>query len=354
MGLRKNHLTATYRNKRVLVTGHTGFKGSWLSLWLELLGAEVYGVALPAGAGPQHSKLLALKHRSEHLDIRDIAAFEKICTDFRPEIVFHLAAQSLVGTSYLEPLTTFDVNIRGTLNVLECARKIGSAGAIVCVTSDKVYASTTVAKALTEDFRLEGSSPYAASKSACELVIASYRQSYFNASHSPMLGVARAGNIIGGGDWGEQRLVPDLIRASYEGKHFLLRNPEFQRTWLHVFDAIHGYLVLGAELAARNPLAADAFNFGPISHGSRPVTAVLDLAKQRLPPFATDLVPRAVYPEEATITLDATKAREVLGWKNYLDFEQTIEDTLEWYRAFYQTGQITSRAALTHFIENIS
>lgn len=347
-------LVQSYQHKKVLVTGHNGFKGSWLCLWLEMLGAEVMGVSLPHTDGHGHAKSLKLTHEFKELDVRDEERLQHVFKAFQPEIVFHLAAQPLVGQSFLEPHHTFDVNLRGTLNILECARTTASVRSIVCVTSDKVYAHPSQAGALTETARLGGDSPYAASKAASEFVLASYQSSYFNSSEKPLLGIARAGNILGGGDWGEQRLFPDIIRAAFEGETLSVRHPHYQRSWLHVFDVIHGYLALGAELVQRNAEAATAFNLGPGPQGLKSVDQVLQAAKEYLPQFVVNHETHENYPEEAAILLDASKASHVFGWRPYLSFEESLKLTIDWYRQYYEKQRVVSRVMLADYIKKIS
>lgn len=347
-------LSKSYQHKKVLVTGHNGFKGSWLCLWLEMLGAKVMGVSLPAAEGHGHAKSLKLSHDFKELDVRDEEGLRKVFNSFQPEMVFHLAAQPLVGKSFLEPHHTFDVNFRGTLNVLECVRATSSVSSIVCVTSDKVYAEPSTAGTLSESAPLGGHSPYAASKAASEIILASYQRCYFNTPEQPMLGIARAGNILGGGDWGEQRLVPDIIRAAFEGKALSVRHLHYQRSWLHVFDVVHGYLALGAELIQRNPKASGAFNLGPGPQGLKSVADVLASARKHLPQLAVINNATNSYHEEAAISLDASKARKVLGWRNFLSFEESMGLTMEWYRQYYENQRIVSREMLADFVKRIS
>lgn len=346
-------LANIYRNKRILVTGHNGFKGSWLCLWLETLGADVMGVSLPPMEGPGHAKSLRLAHASTAFDVRDAERLQRLFHSFQPDIVFHLAAQPLVGPSLISPHHTFDVNIRGTLNVLESARSTPSMRAVVCVTSDKVYAEPSAAGDLRESARLGGDSPYAASKAASELVLGSYQRNYFSSSDGPLLGIARAGNIVGGGDWGEQRLIPDMIRAVFEGTPLTVRHPTYQRSWLHVFDVVHGYLVLGAALAQRNPQASAAFNFGPGPQGHKTVSEVLQTAKALLPQLQFVTAPAEAYPEEKAIALDVLRAKDVLGWQSALTFAEAMELTIDWYRQYYEARRVVSRDMLAAYIKRI-
>ena len=347
-------IAKNYQSKKILVTGHNGFKGSWLCLWLEMLGAEVMGVSLPLMEGPGHAKSLQLTHASVELDVRDGESLRNIFRSFQPDMVFHLAAQPFVGQSFSSPHHTFDVNIRGTLNVLESARNTPSVRAIVCVTSDKVYAEPSTAGDLRESARLGGDSPYAASKAASEMVLASYQRNYFNTSDGPLLGIARAGNILGGGDWGEQRLIPDIIGAVYERTPLTVRQPNYQRSWLHVFDVVHGYLALGDALMERNPQASSAFNFGPGPQGHKTVSEVLLSAQALLPQLQYMTAPAETYPEEKTIALDILKAKEVFGWQSLLPFTESMQLTIEWYRQYYEAQRVVSREMLSAYIKRIS
>lgn len=325
---------AFWRGKRVLLTGHTGFKGSWLAIWLERLGAKVTGVSLPPQTRPNlftAAKVETLCD-SRFCDIREVAALAAIVRDARPEIVFHLAAQPLVRASYREPLTTFDTNVMGTANVLDALRGTPSARVAVMVTTDKVYRDTGSARPYTEEDPLGGHAPYSASKAACEIVIASYRDAFL-AANGVAVASARAGNVIGGGDWSEDRLIPDAVRAWQEGQALTVRMPQSVRPWQHVLEPLAGYLTLARRLWQETPLAG-AYNFGPDTGEAISVRALVEMARAaygggEVHYGTTDEGPH----ESAWLALETTKARAALGVLPKLPLAQAIEKTMAWYRA---------------------
>jgi CDP-glucose 4,6-dehydratase len=325
-----------YAGKRVLVTGHTGFKGSWLSLWLRSLGAKVGGFALAPSAEPNlYTSVKGAAIDSEVIgDIRDLALVRDTISKFKPDLIFHLAAQALVRKSYAEPLDTFTVNTLGTVNLLEAVRTLKIPAALVLITTDKCYENREWDFSYRENDSLGGADPYSASKAAAELVIHSYRTSFFQTD--PALGPvasARAGNVIGGGDYAKDRIVPDAIRALLAGKDLVVRNPAATRPWQHVLDCLHGYLVLGEQLAERgkNSAVASAFNFGPGPHAYFPVSRVVEEIF-RLIPGKYNARPQANGPHEAgKLNLAIDKAATVLGWTPRWHFEQAIHKTVEWY-----------------------
>ena len=339
-----------YRGRCVLVIGHTGFKGSWLTLWLSELGAEVTGLALPPNTIPNHWSLLDLDIPQYLQDIRDAEAVVSIIKETRPEIVFHLAAQPLVRQSYRNPLETWSTNVMGTANVLEACRKTPSVRAIVVVTSDKCYENKEWTKPYCESDRLGGYDPYSASKAAAELVSASYRSAFFDSSDTPLLATARAGNVIGGGDWSEDRLIPDLVRAILKKAPLEIRSPKATRPWQHVLESLSGYLMLGQKMLERNQEAAQGWNFGPELEGNRTVTEVLVRLKAHWPELLwTEL--QEPQPHEATLlNLDCTKAKTQLGWRPIWDFDETLAVTANWYRSFYGEGKLRSREQLASYI----
>ncbi|MDH5655975.1 MAG: CDP-glucose 4,6-dehydratase, partial [Spirochaetia bacterium] len=286
-----------YKNKSVFVTGHTGFKGSWLTLWLENLSAKVSGFSLDPEADPNHWNLIS----SRAVDVRgDINHFENLkaaITEAKPEIVFHLAAQPLVRRSYREPLNTWQTNVAGTANLLEACRSVKSVKAVVVITTDKCYENKEWEWGYRENDRLGGHDPYSASKAACELVVDSYRKSFFN-EKGVLIASARAGNVIGGGDWSEDRLLPDLVRAISEKKILEIRSPGATRPWQHVLDPLAGYLLLGQKLLEGGGEFAEAWNFGPTHEGNRTVKELLEEIKKSFPDvkWKTD---RADHPHEA-------------------------------------------------------
>lgn len=326
-----------FAGKRVLVTGHTGFKGSWLGEWLLALGADVTGFALPPATTPALFDELGLSARIKDRrgDIRDLAGLRAAVEETRPDFVFHLAAQSLVRLSYAQPVETYATNVMGTVNLLEAVRLAGAACAVVVVTTDKCYENTERVHAYREEEPLGGHDPYSSSKGAVELVVSAYRRSYFSAADSPVrLASARAGNVIGGGDWAPDRIVPDCIRSLQRGEAIPVRNRQATRPWQHVLEPLGGYLWLAAQLAAATSpgqLAA-AFNFGPAPEATRPVSALVGEVLKHWPGKWEDRSdPRAVH-EAALLSLAIDKAERLLRWKPVWDFATTVARTVEWYR----------------------
>ncbi len=345
-------LQATYQGRRVLLTGHTGFKGSWLALWLHDLGAEVTGVALPPEAQPNHWDLLALPIHDHRLDIRDNTALQRAFAESRPEIVFHLAAQPLVRRSYREPLETWSTNVMGTAHVLEACRHTPTVRAIVAITTDKCYENREWPWGYRENDRLGGHDPYSASKAGAELVAASYRSAYFkagfNAAAAPLLATARAGNVIGGGDWSEDRLIPDLVRALQRGEALEIRSPQATRPWQHVLESLGGYLLLGQRLLRGDAECAEPWNFGPAPEGNRSVAEVLEGLSRHWPSMRWQVTNQPQPHEAALLYLDSAKARSKLGWKPVWPLDATLARTAEWYCAWLE-GQRTGLAASKAF-----
>ncbi len=338
-----------YRNRRVLVTGHTGFKGSWLTLWLKSLGASITGIALPPETCPSHWQLLGLDVAHHALDIRDAESLSRVVRAVNPQVVFHLAAQPLVRRSYRDPLTTWGTNVMGTAHLLDACRELLDLKAIIVVTSDKCYENVEWQRGYREDDRLGGHDPYSASKAAAELVATSYRKSYFAASDSPLLATARAGNVIGGGDWSEDRLLPDLVRAIGRGESLEVRSPNATRPWQHVLDSLYGYLLLGEGLLRGQRDLATAWNFGPDVKGNRTVANILEGLQQRWPALRWHIA-QTPQPHEATLLrLDSTAAREKLGWRPCWDLERTLDMTAAWYRSYLVSGEVVSEAQLANY-----
>ena len=325
----------SFAGKRVLVTGHTGFKGSWLCEWLLALGAEVTGLALSPPTQPALFDQLGLAGRlhDRRGDIRDLAVVGAAVVAARPDFVFHLAAQPLVRLSYAQPVETYSTNVMGTVHVLEAVRQAGIACTVVVVTTDKCYENLEHAHAYREDEPMGGHDPYSSSKGAAELVISAYRRSYFSAPDSPVrLASARAGNVIGGGDWALDRIVPDCIRSLQRGEAIPVRNRHATRPWQHVLEPLGGYLWLAARLAVGREFAT-AFNFGPTLEANRPVSALVGEVLKHWPGKWEDRTdPRAVH-EATLLSLDIGKAAQVLGWQPAWDFSATVAHTVGWYRA---------------------
>jgi CDP-glucose 4,6-dehydratase len=337
-----------YRRRRVVITGHTGFKGSWLALWLHELGARVTGIALDPESSPNHWSLLGLPVDDLRIDIRDAPSLRQAVARASPQVVFHLAAQPLVGRSYREPIDTWSTNVMGTANLLEACREVPGLEAIVVVTTDKVYDNEEWPWGYRESDRLGGRDPYSASKAAAELVVASYRASFFDGANAPLVASARAGNVIGGGDWSQNRLVPDVVRALARGEPLEIRSPDATRPWQHVLDCLAGYLLLGERLLARDAACAAAWNFGPAEADNRSVRALLGMIKSRWPEvdWRAD---RSAHPREAGLLfLDSARARSQLGWTPVWPLEQAIDHTIDWYRA-HGEGRLLSRAQIADY-----
>lgn len=338
-----------WRGKRVLITGHTGFKGSWLCLWLHELGARITGISLEPNTNPSLFKQLWLLNRIEqhHIaDIRDINTIQKIISDSQPEVVLHLAAQPLVLRSYEDPLGTWSTNVQGSLNILEGLKILKHHCAVVMVTTDKVYENQQWVYGYRENDRLGGHDPYSASKAATELAIASWRSSFCGQKkhQTPFLAIAtaRAGNVIGGGDWAEDRLVPDAMKALQSSKPVLVRNPHAIRPWQHVLEPLGGYLRLAHTLADitqqcvnNNPICS-AFNFGPEFEANRTVQQVIEESLKHWPGRWIEESDSEAPHETGQLRLNANKARQYLDWAPRWNFEETIERTVSWYKAVEQ------------------
>ena len=340
MGL-NNDFYSVFKGKRILVTGHTGFKGSWLAFWLQKLGAEVLGYALPPLREYDHFNLLHLDQHIKHIEanILDIKQLKKIIGDFKPEILFHLAAQALVRISYDQPKETFDVNVGGSINVLDCVRSCESIRALIYVTSDKCYRNKEWIWGYRENDELGGHDPYSSSKAAAEIVFSAYMNAFFQ--HRNDLGVAsvRAGNVIGGGDWAFDRIVPDCVRALKAKKPVVIRNPHAVRPWQHVLEPLSGYLKLAAMLLTDPTGFSGAWNFGPQNEHT---VTVEDLAKKIISEFGygeIDYKPDLVFKKETNILrLNCDKANTQLQWFPKWNVDDGINYTIDWYKR-YLMGQ---------------
>lgn len=340
-----------YAGSRVLVSGHTGFKGSWLCLWLTALGARVTGLALAPDTEPAHWNLLGLSDVQDlHVDLRDAAAVRQTLQQARPEIIFHLAAQPLVRRSYREPVVTFDTNVLGLVHLLEAVRATPSVRALVNATTDKVYLEQPTDAGYREDHPLGGHDPYSTSKACAELVTECYRKSFF-VDAGPRVGTARAGNVIGGGDWSQDRLVPDLVRAASTGSTLLIRNPDAVRPWQHVLEPLSGYLRLGALLLAGKTVEGP-WNFGPSADATLPVQALVSLMQSHWPALHSAHQP-GPHPHEArTLQLDSSRAKQHLGWQPVWDADTTLQSTIQWYREYYEHGHLLSRENLQAYVDS--
>lgn len=331
-----------WQGKRVLVTGHTGFKGCWLVLWLRRLGAEVTGYALDPPISPSLFELTnSERNISSTLgDIGDLDALNRCLSDAQPEIVFHLAAQSLVKASYGDPVETFRVNVMGTVNLLEAVRQTDSVKAAIIVTSDKCYENQEWLWGYREEDALGGFDPYANSKACAELVTDSFRNAFFTHSDSPAhtaaIASVRAGNVIGGGDWAADRLVPDMIRAFTQAQPVIIRNPRAIRPWQHVLEPLAGYLTLAEKLYINGAVFASGWNFGSPAEDAQPVSWVVERLKSFWGEGASSRLDDTGHPHEANyLKLDCTKARELLHWQPQLNTESALSWTVEWYKAWH-------------------
>ena len=335
-----------YKGKTVLITGHTGFKGSWLSTWLITLGAKVVGYSAYLPSDPCNFEVSGLRDKLSHEegDVRDLERLREVFKKYEPDIVFHLAAQPLVRESYKEPKLTFDTNIGGTVNVLEAIRITPSVGAAVMITSDKCYKNVEWVWGYRENDVLGGDDPYSASKGAAEIVANSYIQSFFQGpDNKAHIATTRAGNVIGGGDWAVDRIIPDCVKAWSKGESVFIRTPNATRPWQHVLEPLSGYLWLGAKLFASKKLHGEAFNFGPDQTVNEPVGKLIEVflkdwgsgewTKGEPDKDAKDAK------EANLLKLSCDKALHHLGWHSVLTFDETIKFTARWYKAYYEGSE---------------
>jgi CDP-glucose 4,6-dehydratase len=340
---------AFWNGRRVFITGHTGFKGSWLCLWLQRLGAQVTGFALQPPTDPSLFEAGRVASGMTHIigDVRDAASVRRAIDTARPEVVFHLAAQSLVRQSYAEPIETYATNVMGTVHVLDAVRHVSSVQAVVNVTSDKCYENREIARGYDETDPLGGHDPYSNSKGCSELVTASYRQSFFKERFHAALASARAGNVIGGGDWANDRLVPDLLRAFDRGEPAVIRRPHSVRPWQHVLEPLAGYLMLAQRLVEGDKSFAGAWNFGPLADDMRSVEEIALQLVSALGNGAAFVVQSETNaPHEAgLLLLDAGKARRELGWNTLLKLDEALQWIAQWHLA-YRAGAEARAATL--------
>ena len=331
----RNPSPAFWAGKRVLVTGHTGFKGSWLSVWLHKLGSTVCGISLPAPTKPSLYQEATINELviSKTLDIRNREALIKVFDHFKPDLTFHLAAQALVRPSYQSPIETFETNVLGTANVLEALRVSDRPGIAVIVTTDKVYENLETGKPFVETDPLGGHDPYSASKAAAELVTASYDASFLN-EQGLITATARAGNVIGGGDWAVDRLIPDAIRAWTNHRTLSIRSPHSTRPWQHVLEPLCGYLLLAESLSA-TPSLGGAYNFGPIPEEAATVRKVIEEAQTHFQFGETTFADTPQVHEAKWLALCPNKAKEFLGYDARWDIERSIQESMLWYQNFY-------------------
>jgi CDP-glucose 4,6-dehydratase len=349
-----------WQGRRVFLTGHTGFKGGWLALWLASRGALIRGYALAPATEPNLFTASSVASVVEDVrgDIRDYPKLEASMREFSPEVVFHLAAQPLVRRSYADPLGTYATNVMGTAHVLEAVRKTPSVGAVVCITTDKCYQNQEWVWPYRESDPLGGYDPYSSSKACAEIVSAAYRNSFFSVNqaheHHVAVATARAGNVIGGGDWSEDRLIPDLIRG-FQAKHpVLIRRPEAIRPWQHVLEPLHGYILLAEKLLSNPTKFASSFNFGPCEEDAWPVKRIAAKLASMWGDGASWICDAAPSVHEANyLKLDASKAHAELGWQPKLRIESALEWTMAWYCAWQQGADMLreTRAQITAYEE---
>lgn len=339
------NLGSFYKGRRVFITGHTGFKGSWLCLWLHKLGAEVTGYALDPPTDPSLFELCGIDKLVHSIisDVRDREALTSTMMDTKPDIVIHMAAQPLVRDSYEQPVETYEINVMGTVNLLEAIRKSPGIRAVVNVTTDKCYENREWIWGYRENDPLGGFDPYSSSKACSEIVTAAYLRSFFNIdnynSHGVALASARAGNVIGGGDWGQDRLVPDCFRSLLSGRKILIRNPEAIRPWQHVLEPLSGYLLLARRLYDEGPLYVGAWNFGPFDEDVKPVEWLVRRICEKWGESADYEVTHGNHPHEAHyLKLDCSKARAVLDWHPCWRLETAIDKVMEWFKAYRAGG----------------
>jgi len=346
-----------WKDKKVFLTGHTGFKGSWLSLWLSSMGAKVTGYALAPNTTPSLFNVLdidSLIETSHIADIRNLPALQKAMTQAKPDIVIHMAAQPLVRYSYANPVETYATNVMGTVHVLESTRRIESARATVVVTTDKCYENREREAGYREDEAMGGFDPYSSSKGCAELVTSAYRQSYFtNSTQGNQIASARAGNVIGGGDWSEDRLIPDAIRAFEASQPLMIRNPLATRPWQHVLEPLSGYLILAQALYGRGSVFASAWNFGPNDDDNRSVQEVAELMISQWDKTARWEKEGSEQPHEAhLLKLDCSKARSQLGWIPKWNLEFATQKIVQWQKAYQakENMQVVSLAQINQYM----
>lgn len=340
-----------YRNKTVLITGHTGFKGSWLAFWLDRIGANIVGYSLEPNTIHNHFSLLNTNYKSIIGDINDLNSLKTVFNEIQPDVVFHLAAQALVRDSYEIPIETYKTNVIGTLNVYESAKSCESVKAIVNITSDKCYENREWIWGYRENDPMGGYDPYSSSKGCSELLTSSFRRSFFN-SGNKLLASARAGNVIGGGDWAKDRLIPDLVHAASENNEVSIRSPKATRPWQHVLEPLSGYLTLGWKLLEGKLLFADGWNFGPELGNN---ISVLDVCRQSKEywdnvnfKIEEDL---ADLHEANLLMLDCSKANKILKWRPIWGIKDTIRKTINWYKSFYMDNVVRTEEDLVEYIK---
>ena len=336
----KSVLIKNFKNKKVLITGHTGFKGSWLTMWLNILGARIVGISNNFPSSPNHYKLLNLNKKilSKNLDIRNLKSLVKFIKKYQPDYVFHLAAQSIVKVAYENPIKTWSTNSIGTVNILESLRQLKKKCVAVIITSDKCYENLEIKRGYRENDRLGGKDPYSASKAAADIAIRSYISSFFSHKKNKVfIATARAGNVVGGGDWSSNRLIPDCVRSWSKKKKVIIRSPYSTRPWQHVLEAIYGYLTLAINLNKNSNLHGEAFNFGPSNHQNYKVVSVIKLMKKYWQNVSWKIHKNnnKIFKESSLLKLNSQKSNKILKWRSVLTFQENISLVANWYKNFY-------------------
>jgi len=331
-----------FNQKKILVTGHTGFKGSWLVSWLKIIGANVSGISLPPRSKNDHINYLSTDIESHYQDINDYDKTSSIIKKINPDFIFHLAAQPLVRESYNMPIETWQTNVIGTANILNISRSLNNLKGVLVVTSDKCYENREIDYGYKEDDKLGGFDPYSSSKAAVELLVSSFRNSFFSNTDTPLIASARAGNVIGGGDWSSDRLFPDIVRSIQSKNALLIRNPNATRPWQHVLDCLYGYLVLAENLLKTNGRAYDqAWNFGPSKSSNIKVIDILKKVEHLWGDFKWVVDDGFNNHEANLLYLDSSKSQKLLHWKSILDIDETLSWTISWYKEFLNNNVIS-------------
>lgn len=332
-----NLFNNVYKGKKILITGHTGFKGSWLSIWLEKLGAKVIGYSLEPSTNPSVFEICRLDEKVINIigDVRDYSKLVKVFEEYKPEIVFHLAAQPLVRASYKYPRETYETNVMGTVNLLEAAKNTDSVKAVIVITTDKCYENKEWVYGYRENDPMGGYDPYSSSKGCAELAVSSYRNSFYN-ERRIALASARAGNVIGGGDWAEDRLIPDFVRSISQNKAIAIRNPLASRPWQYVLEPLSGYLWLGALMLKNKEKYNSAWNFGPKDTDILSVKEILNIAIKSWGKGMLEVDESHNYHEANLLKLDISKAKSYLKWSPVYDVNKAVDNTINWYKIYYE------------------
>jgi len=349
-------LKNSFAGKKIFVTGHTGFKGVWLMEILEYLGAETYGYSLPASSQPNHYSIIGKKYQETLGDISDLEKLTTAISKFDPDAIIHLAAQSLVRKSYQDPIETYQSNVMGSLMILKASHVAKKLRSILMITTDKVYENLETEHSYHENDRLGGYDMYSSSKACCEILVDSYRRSFYPLSdygnnHQVLIATARAGNVIGGGDWNQDRLIPDLILSAVKGESVSIRNPKAIRPWQHVLDCIQGYILLTKKMFESDSNISGAWNFSPLKEGNLNVIEIAEHCKSVWSKIQYHIEKQEGAPHEADILmLDSSKAVSLLGWQAKYQAEEAVERTVEWYKKYYQENTVITANQIEEYL----